>query len=167
MNTSLPFRISKTNIYLAIAGCFLLFNCYTLAADTLKTIKIFKIRQRHPYVFFGDQFRGIESFTGNAPFLGYYTDKNIELDPRAAMKFAQAQNVLAPSILDLNNTKHEFIIFDCSSPAVAMAKIQEIGAKPLKANPYGIILARNADQSLTVQGDNQVTFDKTIQKQRP
>jgi len=48
-----------------------------------------------------------------------------------------------------------------------MAKIQEIGAKPLKANLYGIILARNPIQTTLVPGDAVSTFDKTKFKQLP
>ncbi|MCC6758229.1 MAG: hypothetical protein IT395_01205 [Candidatus Omnitrophica bacterium] len=167
MSKSFPLpKLTRAQVFLAAAGALVVFNLYTLTQETFKTVKL---RQRHPYTFFGDRFRGIETFVGQAPYLGYYTDKNIEKDSRAAMQYAQAQLVLAPSILDLNNTGHEFIIFDCTTPQAAMAKIKEIGAKPLKANPYGIILAQNTDQAIGVNGDTEKTFDKTLpeQKQRP
>lgn len=150
-------------IFLVLAGGCLLFNLYTLAKDTVNMVKI---RQRLPPTFLGDRFRGIETFVGKAPYIGYYTDKSLD-DNLSARQFAQAQLVLAPTILDLNNTNHEFIIFDCTSPQVAMAKIQDLGAKPLKANSYGIILARNPNVSVMVAGDPAKTFDKTRQKQRP
>jgi hypothetical protein len=159
-------QLTKGRIFLAAAVGFLIFNLYSISQETFKTIKILQHRQRVPYVFLGDRFRGIENFVGQAPYIGYFTDKNLD-DNRSARQFAQAQLVLAPSILDLNNTGHEFIIFDCTSPAVAMAKIQEIGAKPLKANPYGIILARNPSQTTLVPGDAVRTFDKTKFKQLP
>ena len=57
-------------------------------------------------------------------------------------QFAQAQLVVAPLIMDLNNMEHEFILFDCTSDEKALAKIKEIGAVPVKRNRYGLILAR-------------------------
>lgn len=106
-----------------------------------------RLRARIPYTFTGDRFLGLTTFIGKAPAIGYYTDKNIDQDSRAAMQFAQAQLTLAPTLLDLNNVDHEFIIFDCSSPQIAIKKIQEAGLVPLKANPQGLILTRRKNSS--------------------
>ncbi len=100
------------------------------------------IRQRAGYTFLGDRFRGLEKLVNNAPYLGYATDKNLD-DNINARQFAQAQLVLAPAILDLNNLGHEFLIFDYTTPQAAITKIRELHLEPLKANRYGIILARN------------------------
>lgn len=145
----------KKHIFLTVASLLLVFNLYTLAKETVKNTQL---RQRHPYTFRGDWFRGIEKITQNTPYIGYYTDKSLD-DNRAAMQFAQAQLVLAPSILDLNNTNHEFIIFDCSSPVVALNKIKEIGAKALKGNQYGIILAHNPNHIDLQKAQTVPTFD--------
>jgi len=162
---SLP-QLDTAVIFLTAAGLLLVFNITASSGEMFKTGKIFKHRERFPYIFLGDRFRGIETFVGKAPYIGYYTNKNLD-DNLSARQFAQAQLVLAPSILDLNNTEHEFIIFDCTTPQIALAKIKEIGAKPLKANPYGIILARHPDRVSPLEGDQNTTFDKTKQKQRP
>ena len=74
--------------------------------------------------------------------IGYYTDKNID-ETLAIAQFEQAQYLLAPTILDLNNTSTPLIIFDCSDPKIAMTKIQELGLTALSANNYGIVLAYN------------------------
>lgn len=124
------------------------------------------IRQRAPYTFLGDRFRGLETLIGKAPIAGYYTDKNLD-DKVNAMQLAQAQLILTPIILDLNNTGHEFVIFDCTSPAAALKKIKDIGAQPLKANRYGIILAHNPDRGTAYAADSVKTFDKKISRQSP
>ncbi len=129
----------KKPVFLTLAFLLCGYNFLSLSKDTLQKIQI---RQKTPTLFLGDYFRGLNAFVGTSHYLGYYTDKNLD-DNRNARQFAQAQLVLAPIILDLNNTSHEFIIFDCSSRVVAAKKIKEIGAVPLKANQYGIILARN------------------------
>ncbi len=49
---------------------------------------------------------------------------------------------LAPTILELNNLDHEYILFDCSTDQVAADKIEEINALAIKRNKFGIILAR-------------------------
>ncbi len=102
--------------------------------------------QRHAtevhYHNLGDQFKGLETIFNHIRTVGYYTDKNIE-EPLVVAQFEQAQYVLAPTVLDLNNTHHPFVIFDCSSPEVALNKIKELGFQPLKANNLGVVLALN------------------------
>ena len=74
--------------------------------------------------------------------MGYYTDKN--MDNRAdALQFAQAQYTLAPIILDFNHTDYEYILFDCSKEEIALEKMLQIGAVPIRKNQFGVILARN------------------------
>ncbi len=89
-----------------------------------------------------DQFRGLEKVFNGLPRAGYYSDKNMDI-PVAIAQFEQAQYILAPTVLELNNTSLPLIIFDCTSPAIAMAKIKELGLKPLSASNTGIILAIN------------------------
>ena len=74
-------------------------------------------------------------------YVGYFTDRDQNLDETAA-EFAQAQYAIAPTILDMNYQKHELILLDCTDETVAMAKVKELGAIPLKRNKFGIILAK-------------------------
>jgi len=90
----------------------------------------------------GDQFKGLEPIFNHMPMAGYYTDKPIER-PMVIAQFEQAQYVLAPTVLDLNHTDYPLVLFDCSSPEVALNKIKELGFQPVKANNLGIILAFN------------------------
>lgn len=139
---------NRAALFLAAAGVVLAFNAYGAVKETAK---LSKVRKRISYTFLGDRFAGLDRFIGQAPYVGYFTDKNLDdpNDSRPAMQFAQAQLVMAPTVLDLNNTSHEFIIFDCTSPQAAIKKISEIGASPLKANQFGIILAQRKNQTET------------------
>ncbi len=97
-------------------------------------------RDAHPFVFIGDKFLGLDKVLRNMKYVGYYTDKDLDVNQNAA-EFAQAQYVLAPTILDLNNTNHPYIIFNCSTPEAAITKIKEIKAIPLKRK-LDLILAK-------------------------
>ena len=89
----------------------------------------------------GYKFLGLEETFKNVRYAGYYTDKDIET-PLNIAQFEQAQYTLAPTVLVLNRTNYPFVLFDCSSPALALDKIRELGMQPLKTNA-GIILAFN------------------------
>ena len=72
-----------------------------------------------------EQFMPLQKVFANVPRAGYYTDKNMDI-PLAVAQFEQAQFVLAPTVLELNNTNLPLVIFDCTSPAIAMQKIKEL-----------------------------------------
>ncbi|MBF0489741.1 MAG: hypothetical protein HQL15_03875 [Candidatus Omnitrophica bacterium] len=95
-----------------------------------------------PFHSLGDQFKGLEVILGHERTVGYYTDKNMD-NTLAIAQFEQAQYLLAPTVLDLNQTNHPFVLFDCTSAEVAINKIKELGLQPLKANNTGIVLAIN------------------------
>ncbi len=153
----------KAPLFLATASLLLAFNLFCSAKET---VKMSQVRKRIAYTFLGDRFRGLRSFIGNAPYIGYATDKNLD-DNRNAMQFAQAQLVLAPTILDLNNMSHEFVIFDYTTPQAAVKKIKELKLQALKANQYGIILVHNPNTSIIYKADENETFNKIQHTQMP
>jgi hypothetical protein len=126
-------------LFLFLASVMILFNATKLYQEIRKTQQA---REKIPYVFTGVKFTGLKSVLNHAEYIGYYTDKNLD-NRQDAAQFAQAQYILVPIILDLNNTQHEYILFDCSSLAVALDKIQELGMIPLRRNQFGIVLAKN------------------------
>ena len=89
----------------------------------------------------GYQFIGLENVFKNIHTIGYYTDKDLD-NPWAIAQFEQAQYMLVPTVLDLNHTQYHWVIFDCTTPNVALNEIQRMGLTPLKIN-NGIILAFN------------------------
>lgn len=124
---------------------FLTFCLIIITVNGVKLIKELKNIQRYKkvatYQFDGMKFMGLNKTLENTTYIGYFTDKNMS-DDNNARQFAQAQLILAPVILDLNNTSHQWILFDCTIEAVALKKIKEIGAAPVKRNQFGIILAK-------------------------
>ena len=90
----------------------------------------------------GDKFKGLETVFADQRIVGYYTDKNMD-NALAVAQYEQAQYLLAPTVLDLNHTQHPFVLFDCSTPEIALNKIKELGLQAIKANNSGIILAIN------------------------
>ena len=127
------------HIFIALVSIILVLNAMQLGQE-LRRMK--EIREKTPYIFIGVKFGGLKDILGNTSYIGYYTDKS--MDNRVdALQFAQAQYTLAPIILDLNNTDHEYILFDCSQEQIAFEKIEEIGAIAIRKNQFGIILAKN------------------------
>jgi hypothetical protein len=126
-------------LFIFLASATVLFNTTKLYKEIKKTQAT---RANIPYVFTGVKFTGLKSVLNHAEYIGYYTDKDLD-NRQDAAQFAQAQYILAPIILDLNNTDHEYILFDCSSLAVTLDKIQELGILPMRRNQFGIVLARN------------------------
>ena len=131
----------KLNLHnlILFAGLFIIvFNSFHLYKEIKKNSRQ---HERRPYTFLGDKFGGLETLFKNVDAVGYYTDRSLD-DPLPAAQFAQAQYIVAPTILDFNNFDHEFILFDCSSKTIAYQKMKEVHAIPLKENKHGIILAR-------------------------
>ena len=130
-------------IILALCGVVIALNSF----QTFRIIKTYHIlRKFMPYEFLGLKFAGLNNFVTGSRYVGYYTDKDMDKLENSA-QYAQAQYVTAPLILDLNNLKHPYILFDCSTERKAMEIIKKIGAIPLKKNQFGIILAIRGPES--------------------
>ena len=99
-------------------------------------------KQYTPFYFQGLIFAGLDDVLHNSEVIGDYTDKDLSCNATLA-QFAQAQYIVAPVMPDLNNLKHDLILFDCTSEEKAFEKIKDIGAMALRKNQFGIILARN------------------------
>ncbi len=118
------------------------FNLYQAYAQAIAQL------QDHtsiPLHSLGYQFMGLENVFKHVHTVGYFTDKDLN-NPLAVAQFEQAQYMLVPTVLDLNHTQYRWVIFDCTSPQVAMEAIQHLGLTPMKAN-HGIILAFNPNGS--------------------
>jgi len=122
--------------------CFLGVIFYHTNTLLDEVTKLRKLRAIKPYAFAGEKFAGLQELLAGERYVGYYTDKDLDVN-KDAQQFAQAQYTLAPVILDLNNTQHRYILFDCTSPDVALRTMKQVGALPLRRNQFGIILAVN------------------------
>jgi hypothetical protein len=122
-------------ICLISAAVFDLYQAYSQAINQLQD------RTSIPLHSLGFQFMGLENVFKGVRTVGYYTDKDLS-NTLAIAQFEQAQYMLVPTVLDLNNTQYHWVIFDCTSPQAAMGAIQRLGFTPLKIR-NGIILAYN------------------------
>jgi len=100
---------------------------------------IAKIKKVMPFYFPGLKFSGLDTFLKDSERVGYYTDRDMKTDENAR-NFAQAQLILAPIILEVDNLKRRYIIFDCADEQHALNKIMSLGARPIKKKG-GLILA--------------------------
>jgi hypothetical protein len=123
------------NAFLILLGACILVNSFQLGVRILS-------HSQQQSGFLGDQFAPLLPVFANVRKAGYYTDKDLN-DARAIAQFEQAQYVLAPTVLDLNNTNHPLVILDCSSPQAAKQKLEELGLKAISMSNSGIVLAVN------------------------
>lgn len=105
----------------------------------MRTLKGYK--KLIPYQKIGQQFAGLAPYLQGIDFVGYYTDEDFHQD-RPVKTFAQAQYILAPTVLEHNNFNHEYILLVCQNEARAWQKMRELNAVPLRRNVFGMILAR-------------------------
>lgn len=137
-----PFKqFSRTNlVFLLILTVFLAFNAGDLARHAAQ---MRKTRQKQAYPFLGHQFSKIEQVIGPLPArIGYMTDKDLS-QVLPGMQFSQAQYVLAPAILDLNNIHHRYLLLDYSDKRILAGTVIEHRLIPLKQTVRGVILAVN------------------------
>ncbi len=118
------------------AGALILINAVNLSLSLVRAETLKKVI---PFYFQGLKFAGLEDVFARVESVGYYTDRDLKKDEA---QFTQAQYILAPVILDLNYANQDYILFDCTSEAIADRKIKEVGAIALRKNQFGVILAR-------------------------
>lgn len=135
----LPARRRQILFVIALLGVTVL-NILDLYKEN-RTIR--QLRKVMPHQMVGREFAGLAQFTKGMRAIGYMTDEDVAKNDAAHKLFAHAQYMLAPSILDLNNLDHEFLLFVYSDEKQALEKIQTLNLQPLKRNPFGMILARN------------------------
>lgn len=134
-------QLSKTDwAFLLIMAGFLAFNTWELAG---RAAKMHAIRRAQTYPFVGLQFSPVKDIIRPFPDrIGYLTDKDLsEILP--GMQFAQAQYVLAPAILDLNNTDHRYLLLDYADKKLMRKVTAEHQLVPLRQTRGGVILAAN------------------------
>jgi hypothetical protein len=129
----------RQKLFLGLCAFLLLWNLITVC-QKMQTAR--KARQKYPYIFLGYKFRGLNEILPGVKRLGYLTDK--DMDARVnAMEFAQAEYILTPITLDLNNPDHEYLLLNYTTPSTALGKIKELHLTVWKQNQLGIILAKN------------------------
>lgn len=136
------FSLSKRMwFYTFILGGLVVYHVI-LFQNPHKVIKGYKKIISHQVI--GHKVLGLDQFTQGIDYIGFYTDWPDE-DKLLAEFFAQAQYVLAPSLLDYKNTDHKYLLLYCSSEPLAWAKMKQVNASPLRKNKHGVIFAEKLE----------------------
>ncbi|GEM_PF-1993004 len=106
---------------------------------TMTLARIWPLKHPAAFAFAGQKFESLAPWLKGQAYAGYYTDRNID-DTRPLLELLQAQNTLAPLILDPENINRRFVIVNCADIPRAIAKFKAMGARPVAATPYGIFL---------------------------
>jgi len=130
---------SRINIIFFIALLLISAANYTVLSQEIK--RILNIRKVMQHQIVGHRIKGLEEFTKDIEYIGYYTDMSITVKNNLR-EYAHAQYILAPTILEFNNMDHDYILLVCSTPKAAIKKISELKALPIMSNNQGVILAR-------------------------
>ena len=93
------------------------------------------------YIEPGYEFSDLKEMLSQAKSVGFLTNKDMSPE-RNDGQFLAAQYMLAPIILDLNSSNHDFVILDYTGPKAAFEKMREIKAVPIFTNPFNKILAK-------------------------
>jgi len=96
--------------------------------------------QQRPPLEPGIQYADLKKSLSGIRIAGFLTDGDATAEGNDG-QFMLAQYMLAPTILDLNNSDHHYSIINCSTPEKAMGILKIINAKPLQINMYGKIIA--------------------------
>ncbi len=130
-----------TKLLLAIIALLTLVNIIQTA---LRFAAIYPRLKPVAFNFAGSKFEGLQRYLNNEKYVGYYTDIPVDA-PRATLELLQAQHTLVPFILDPNSIDHPYVIVNCSNTAAAIEKFKTLGAQPVTANNFGIILVKRPD----------------------
>lgn len=136
----IPLPKSRAATFLVIA--FFMSSIINWYTQKPEIDRIKGLRKLIPNQIIGYQFEALAADLENVQYLGYFTDKDLEKDDAAAKLFSYAQYILAPSVLELNDLSHRYILFVCSKESIAWDKIKELNLEPYRRNKYGMVLAR-------------------------
>jgi len=89
----------------------------------------------------GYHFADLRNHLTGVEIAGFLTDKDTSSENNDG-KFLEAQAILAPTVLDLNNPNHPLIVLDCTNMVAAFDILNQLNAEPIYVNSYGKILAK-------------------------
>lgn len=128
---------SRLFVIVAFTGLIII----NLVVQVPELQRIGSFKEHLPHQIIGYQFAELTKFTQGIEYIGYDTDfaKN---NPEGDKYFSHAQYILAPTVLDYKNLKHEHILLVYKNPNAAIQKMKQLNAVPLRMNRYGMILAK-------------------------
>lgn len=138
----LSMRLSnRHNPFTFFILCGFIFILAVQAFNLIREItRLHKVKKMVPHQRVGQNFYGLNRIFENVEYVGYYTDKDLD-EPSNNKRFSEAQYVVAPTVLDINNTDHHYVLFDCAREANALEVIQKLDLHIMQKH-LGLILTR-------------------------
>ncbi|MDP8265977.1 MAG: hypothetical protein P9M07_03425 [Candidatus Aceula meridiana] len=122
--------------FIALFCILIAINFFTISTKTVEQVKNLDKKFLEP----GFEFAGLRKDLKGIPKAGYLSEKNQTAENQDG-RFMMAQYMLAPTVLDLNNPNHRYLILDCTQPKAAIYLLEKTNAKPIAVTPFGKILA--------------------------
>ncbi len=107
-----------------------------------KTFSASLKKQRHQiFVEPGREFADFREKLAEVKRVGFLTNKDMSSEGNDG-QFLAAQYMLAPIILDLDNSSHPFTILDSTGLISSFDTMNKLGLEPAHINEYGKVLAK-------------------------
>ena len=119
--------------------------CVTIAVIGLNlvyvTINVLsKLQNPVFYLEPGAQFADFKDKIKGEKIVGYMTNRDSSPE-KNDQEFLMAQYMLAPTVLDFNNSNHKFLILDYTSPIFLAYEIKNLNVRPVYDNKFDKVLA--------------------------
>ena len=129
---------SVKNLISCLAIAFIGLNLFYLWANLMVKLRLKDTKILEPgtqFVMFKEKLAGLRE-------IGYLTNKDMSEEHNDG-EFLQAQYMLAPVILRLNQPARTLNILDYKNPVFAVFQMENLNAKPLVTSPYGKVLVES------------------------
>jgi len=125
---------NKQSIILTLSILLIISNTFFLGVNTIS-------RYTKNVIPFepGFQFFHIKEKLGQLKQIGYLTNKDMTREHNDGI-YLQAQYFLAPTILDLNNSKYRLLIMDYPNKTFLVYMLRKLRYVPMSENGYGQVL---------------------------
>ena len=120
--------------------CLLTLTVTNAVVTWQEVITVSNYKKIVPYNNIEYKFTNLREIIQGQEFIGYYSDDTQLKDENNAKAYSHAQFALAPTVVELNNLNHKYILLVCSNEKLALEKMVEIGAVPLRRNKFGMML---------------------------
>ena len=110
----------------------------------LKTLSLSLAKQKYQtFLEPGYEFADFRNKLSGVKRVGFLTNKDMSSEKNDG-QFLAAQYILAPIILDLDNTSAQFVIMDSTSLIPSFDFMRKLHIEPIHINEYGKVLARKS-----------------------
>ncbi len=132
--------VSRYQWRFVVSVCLLLFFIYHTVSFLLAFPKFVNQYSSHEIIQPGIEFADLKEKIPSGMTVGFLTNKDMSAE-RNDGQFLAAQYILAPVVLDLNNDRHAYLIFDDLDPLMVSQIAEKLSATIVLTNSYNKVLA--------------------------